>query len=96
MPGASTCISVYDFGTGYSSLSYMSVFAVDEVKLDRGFVGDLLGNNRHFLIVRSSIALAHELGLKVTAEGVEDKETLRALIAINCDTILGFLQSPSE
>ncbi|WP_170840079.1 putative bifunctional diguanylate cyclase/phosphodiesterase [Halomonas daqiaonensis] len=90
---AGACISVDDFGTGYSSLSYMSEFPVDEVKIDMSFVGDMLINDRHFLIVRSTIALAHELGLIVTAEGVEDRETLRALIAMNCDTIQGFYLS---
>ncbi|MBB3184691.1 EAL domain-containing protein (putative c-di-GMP-specific phosphodiesterase class I)/ABC-type amino acid transport substrate-binding protein/GGDEF domain-containing protein [Halomonas fontilapidosi] len=90
-------VSVDDFGTGYSSLSYMSEFPVDEVKLDRSFVGDMLEEDRHFLIVRSTIALAHELGLTVTAEGVEDWETLRALVAMNCDTIQGyFLSRPLE
>ena len=85
--------SVDDFGTGYSSLSYMSEFPVDEAKIDRSFVGDMLTNERHFIIVRSTIALAHELGLTVTAEGVEDKETLQALITMNCDTVQGFFLS---
>ncbi|MGM0982428.1 MAG: putative bifunctional diguanylate cyclase/phosphodiesterase [Pseudomonadota bacterium] len=86
-------ISVDDFGTGYASLSYMSEFPVDEVKLDRSFVGDMLANDRHYLIVRSTIALAHELGLTVTAEGVEDEETLQALVAMNCNNVQGFYLS---
>ncbi|MDZ7852347.1 MAG: EAL domain-containing protein [Halomonas sp.] len=90
---AGACISVDDFGTGYSSLSYMSEFPVDEVKLDMSFVGDMLTNDRHYLIVRSTITLAHELGLTVTAEGVEDRESLRTLVAMNCDTIQGFYLS---
>jgi len=85
--------SVDDFGTGYASLSYMSEFPVDEVKIDRSFVGAMLANERHFMIVRSTIALAHELGLPVTAEGVEDKATLEALAAMNCDTVQGFFFS---
>jgi EAL domain-containing protein (putative c-di-GMP-specific phosphodiesterase class I) len=85
--------SVDDFGTGYASLSYMSEFPVDEVKIDRSFVGDMLGNERHYIIVRSTIALAHELGLPVTAEGVEDKATLDALIGMSCDTGQGFFFS---
>ncbi|WP_181870019.1 bifunctional diguanylate cyclase/phosphodiesterase [Halomonas sp. DQ26W] len=90
---AGACISVDDFGTGYSSLSYMSEFPVDEVKIDMSFVGDMLINDRHFLIVRSTIALAHEMGLTVTAEGVEDRETLQALIAMKCNTVQGFFLS---
>lgn len=85
--------SVDDFGTGYSSLSYMSEFPVDEVKIDKSFVGDMLSNERHALIVRSTITLAHELGLTVVAEGVEDRNTLQALIAMNCDTVQGYFVS---
>ncbi len=90
---AGACFSVDDFGTGYSSLSYMSEFPVDEIKLDKSFVGDMLINDRHFIIVRSTIGLAHELGLTVTAEGVEDRETLQALAAMKCDTVQGFYLS---
>lgn len=85
--------SVDDFGTGYSSLSYLSEFPVDEVKIDKSFVGDMLNNDRYYIIVRSTIALAHDLGLKVTAEGVEDEETLKSLVAMNCDSIQGFFLS---
>ena len=87
------CFSVDDFGTGYSSLSYMSEFPVDEVKIDKSFVGDMLHNDRHSLIVRSTITLAHELGMTVVAEGVEDKETLQALVAMNCDAVQGYFLS---
>ncbi len=94
---AGACLSVDDFGTGYSSLSYMSEFPVDEVKIDKTFVGDMLTNERHLIIVRSTIALAHDLGLTVTAEGIEDRETLEALAAMKCDKIQGyFLSRPLE
>ncbi|MGM0632685.1 MAG: putative bifunctional diguanylate cyclase/phosphodiesterase [Pseudomonadota bacterium] len=83
--------SVDDFGTGYSSLYYLSDFPIDEVKLDRMFVGDMLANERHRIIVRSTIALAHELGLTVTAEGVEDVATLEALAEMGCDAVQGFV-----
>lgn len=85
--------TVDDFGTGYSSLYYLTEFPVDEVKLDRMFVGDMLVNKRHAIIVRSTITLAHELGLTVTAEGVEDAETFRALVEMDCDAVQGFVIS---
>lgn len=85
--------AVDDFGTGYSSLYYLSEFPVDEVKLDRMFVGDMLVNERHRIIVRSTIALAHELGLTVTAEGVEDAATLQVLVEMGCDAVQGFVIS---
>lgn len=85
--------TVDDFGTGYSSLYYLSEFPIDEVKLDRMFVGDMLVNERHRIIVRSTIALAHELGLTVTAEGVEDPATLQALVEMECDAVQGFVIS---
>jgi len=87
--------AVDDFGTGYSSLSYLSEFPVDEVKLDRSFVSDMLENERHQVIVRSTISLAHELGLTVTAEGVEDAKTMEALAQMGCDAVQGFVISRS-
>lgn len=87
--------AVDDFGTGYSSLSYLSEFPVDEVKLDRSFVSDMLDNERHQVIVRSTISLAHELGLTVTAEGVEDARTMDALADMGCDAVQGFVISRS-
>ncbi len=57
------------------------------------FVGDMLVNERHRIIVRSTIALAHELGLTVTAEGVEDTATLQALVEMGCDAAQGFVIS---
>lgn len=90
---AGICCAVDDFGTGYSSLSYLSEFPVDEVKIDRNFVGDMLDNDRHQVIVRSTIALAHELGLTVTAEGVEDMATIQTLVDMGCDAAQGFVIS---
>ncbi len=85
--------AVDDFGTGYASLSYLSKFSVDEVKLDRSFISNMLENERHHAIVASTIALAHKLGLKVTAEGVEDMVTLQALADMGCDTAQGYVIS---
>ncbi|MCE8014815.1 EAL domain-containing protein [Halomonas sp. MCCC 1A17488] len=85
--------AVDDFGTGYASLSYLSAFSVDEVKLDRSFISNMLENRRHRTIIASTIALAHELGLKVTAEGVEDAATLRELAGLGCDMAQGYVIS---
>ncbi|MDI5935169.1 putative bifunctional diguanylate cyclase/phosphodiesterase [Halomonas kalidii] len=85
--------AVDDFGTGYASLSYLSKFSVDEVKLDRSFISNMLENERHHAIIASTITLAHKLGLKVTAEGVEDVATLQALAEMGCDTAQGYVIS---
>ena len=82
--------AVDDFGTGYASLSYLSVFPVQEVKIDQMFIRDMLTNARNFSIVRSTISMGGELGLTVVAEGIEDQETLEALRAAGCDCAQGF------
>lgn len=82
-----------DFGVGYSSLSYLSEFPIHEVKIDRSFVTDMRANPRHGAIVRSTIALAHQLRLVVVAEGVEDWTTVAALKEIGCDRAQGFVFS---
>ena len=82
--------SVDDFGTGHASLSYLSLFPVSEVKLDRSFVCDVITNERNRAIVKSSIELAHVLGIEVTAEGVEDVATFELLQRLGCDRIQGF------
>lgn len=83
--------AVDDYGTGYSTLSYLNDLAVDEIKLDRSFVANIVVNERSRKIVKSTIDLAHELGLVIVAEGVEDKETLETLKALHCDRIQGYL-----
>lgn len=83
--------SVDDFGTGYSSLSYLSMFPIRELKIDRSFVGDLLGNPRNHSIVRSTILMARELGLVTVAEGVEDDQTLQMLKKDGCDIAQGYV-----
>jgi EAL domain-containing protein (putative c-di-GMP-specific phosphodiesterase class I) len=82
-----------DFGTGYSSLAYLKKLPVDAVKIDKSFVIDMLDQDDSSKIVRSTIALAHDLGLKVVAEGVEDQATLDALTSLHCDVAQGFLLS---
>ncbi|MGR2737466.1 putative bifunctional diguanylate cyclase/phosphodiesterase [Billgrantia sp. Q4P2] len=90
---ANISCAVDDFGTGYASLSYLSAFSVDEVKMDRSFISNMLENRRHRTIISSTISLAHELGLQVTAEGVEDIATLRKLAEMGCDTAQGYVIS---
>jgi EAL domain-containing protein (putative c-di-GMP-specific phosphodiesterase class I) len=83
-------VSVDDFGTGYSSLSYLSIFPIRELKIDRSFVTRMLQDPRHRSIVKSTIAMARELGLGVTAEGVEDEATLDRLKADGCTSAQGY------
>src|SRR3569833_1762169 len=84
-------IAVEDFGTGYSSLSYLKRFPVDRLKVDRSFVENMTSEADDATIVRTIIALGHNLGLKVVAEGVETAQQARALRAYQCDEAQGFL-----
>jgi len=83
-------IAIDDFGAGFSSLSYLQKLPVDELKIDKSFVIDMITNENDALIVRSTIELAHNLGLKVVAEGVENAEIYELLSILGCDTAQGF------
>ena len=83
--------SIDDFGTGYSSLDYLRKLPVDEIKIDKPFVINMMKEEKAAVIVRSIIELGHNLGLRVTAEGVENKETLDKLISLGCDAAHGYL-----
>jgi diguanylate cyclase (GGDEF)-like protein len=83
-------VAIDDYGTGYSSLGYLRDLAVDELKIDRSFVSELAGNDRDAAIVRSTIDLAHALGVAVVAEGVEDPGALEVLAALDCDRAQGY------
>lgn len=83
-------LSIDDYGTGYSSLGYLRQLPVRELKLDRCYTSDLLVNGRTSVIVRSTIDLAHALGLRVVAEGVEDEPTHARLAELGCDVVQGF------
>lgn len=87
--------AIDDFGTGYSSLSYLSEFPVDAIKLDRAFIQSMRQDERHRLIVRSTIELAHGLGLSVIAEGAEDQETADLLADYGCDAAQGYVFAPA-
>ena len=83
-------ISIDDFGTGYSSLSYLKKLPVDELKIDKSFVMQMDTDENDAIIVRSTIDLAHNLGLKVVAEGIENQDILDLLIILGCDVAQGF------
>jgi EAL domain-containing protein (putative c-di-GMP-specific phosphodiesterase class I) len=88
-------VSVDDFGAGFTSLAYLGSLAVGELKLDRSFITELTTAQagRDVTLVRSTIELAHSLGLRVVAEGVEDAEALELLASLGCDLAQGYLIS---
>ncbi|MEN4751663.1 EAL domain-containing protein [Pseudomonas sp. Ps21-P2] len=86
-------LSVDDFGTGYSSLAHLKRLPVQELKIDQSFVRDLDETSEDAVIVRSTIEMSHNLGLKVVAEGVEYEHSLRLLERWHCDTAQGYLIS---
>ena len=83
-------LSIDDFGTGYSSLAYLKRLEANELKIDRSFVFAMTTNSNDAVIVRSTIELGHNLGLKLVAEGVEDAATWSMLKALGCDVIQGY------
>jgi diguanylate cyclase (GGDEF)-like protein len=86
-------VAVDDFGTGYSSLAYLRELPIDELKLDRSFVQPMSQDPRAAAIVRSTIDLAHSLGMTMVAEGVEDEATATQLARSGCDEAQGFFFS---
>jgi diguanylate cyclase (GGDEF)-like protein len=86
-------LSMDDFGTGYSSLSQLRRLPIDEVKIDKSFVLGMSTSQGESFIARSIIELAHNLGLRVVAEGVEDELTRKLLAEMGCDKLQGFLVS---
>lgn len=87
-------LSVDDFGTGYSSLSRLPRFPVDALKIDRVFISDMSTNRENNEIVRLIINLAHNIGLKVVAEGTEKQDQIYELQRLGCEMAQGFLYSP--
>jgi EAL domain-containing protein (putative c-di-GMP-specific phosphodiesterase class I) len=86
-------IALDDFGTGYSSLSHLRRFPLDILKIDQAFIRDVGTQNEDGAIVRAIITMAHELGMKVVAEGVETPEHYHFLEQERCDIVQGFLIS---
>ncbi len=86
-------VQIDDFGTGYSSLSYLHTLPIDTLKIDRSFISRLGSKNNGAEIVRTILSLAHNLGMKVIAEGVETEEQLSELTAMDCEYMQGFLFS---
>ncbi len=86
-------LSIDDYGTGYSSLSRLRRLPVSELKIDQTFIKDMAHNKDDEAVVHSTIELAHNLGLSVVAEGVENRASLNLLTKLGCDTIQGFLIS---
>ena len=86
-------IAIDDYGTGYASLSYLKHLPADELKIDRAFVQHLTTDLADQAIVRSTVNMAHSLGLRVVAEGVEDEATWDLLAALKCDVAQGYYLS---
>jgi diguanylate cyclase (GGDEF)-like protein len=91
--GLGVRLAIDDFGTGFSSLAYLKRLPVDELKIDRTFVMGMVDDRDDRMIVHSTIELAHNLGLKVVAEGVETDACLDELRALGCDLVQGYLIS---
>ncbi len=86
-------IALDDFGTGYSSISYLKKFAIDYIKIDRSFVSNLTSDSQDMILCEAMIGLAHKLGLKVIAEGIETQSQNELLNFLNCDYGQGYLFS---
>jgi EAL domain-containing protein (putative c-di-GMP-specific phosphodiesterase class I) len=82
-------VSIDDFGTGYSSLVYLKNLPADEIKIDKSFVMNMANDKKDESIVKAAVDLAHALGLKVVAEGVENEKTLDILTEMGCDYAQG-------
>jgi EAL domain-containing protein (putative c-di-GMP-specific phosphodiesterase class I) len=83
-------LSIDDFGTGYSSLSYLKRFPIDTLKIDKSFINDITTDADDYAIASTIIAMAHNLRLKVIAEGVETKEQLDMLRSKDCNEVQGY------
>jgi EAL domain-containing protein (putative c-di-GMP-specific phosphodiesterase class I) len=89
--GLGVTIAIDDYGTGLSTLDYLKKIPASEIKIDQSFVKTMLDNRSDLVMVQSTIALAHSLGRKVVAEGVEHQGVLDALIDMGCDVAQGYV-----
>jgi len=94
LSGMGLRLAIDDYGVGYSSLSYIMKLPVQELKIDRSFIAGIVTNPDLSTIVRSTIELGHNLGMKVVAEGVEDGNGWELLEALGCDDAQGYFMSP--
>ena len=83
-------LAIDDFGTGYSSLSYLKIFPIDVLKIDRSFIRDITFDMDDEIIVKTIIAMGHNLGLKIIAEGVEEQQQLDIIKQYNCEWYQGY------
>lgn len=88
--GRGVTVALDDFGTGYSAMAYLRDLPLDMLKIDRAFVSSVPADDKHTRLCRSIIAMSHEMGFGVTAEGIESKETLAVLREFGCDLAQGF------
>ena len=91
LKGMGVQLALDDFGTGYSSLSYLTQFEFNRLKIDKGFVRDILEDQKDLVIVKAIIAMAHALALEVVAEGVETVAERDLLDSLDCDSFQGYL-----
>jgi EAL domain-containing protein (putative c-di-GMP-specific phosphodiesterase class I) len=92
---AGLSVALDDFGTGYASLDYLTSLPLDTLKIDRGLIAGICRSNRSRIVVRSTIEMARELGLKLVVEGVESEEQLQMLNNWGCERYQGFLGAPA-
>lgn len=93
LKGIGLSIHLDDFGTGYSSLSYLNKLPIDHLKIDKSFITPMLKNEKDSRVVETIITLAHNIGLQVVAEGVEDEEQFNVLKEYQCELIQGYFIS---
>ena len=89
-------LAIDDFGTGYSSFSYLARFPIQKIKIDAGFVRNMLSDEHNQVIVQTIIAMAKSLEMQVIAEGVEDDFQAKMLLAMGCDQAQGYFYGHAE